>query len=124
MTARMLRSTGVETDEAAIDRFIAQEHAFISTDDNLYLEFSTPRANADESLLPAAAERAARRQVGDVDLELHQLEAATIVPQERRQPTPQAATDLALLLRAPEAEEFLALRKRRRGAAPAGAAPD
>jgi nitrate reductase gamma subunit len=30
---------------------------------------------------------------------------------------------LALLLRAPEAEEFLALRKRRRGAAPAGAAP-
>lgn len=41
-------------DEAAIDRLIAQEHAFISTDDNLYLEFSTPRANADESLLQEA----------------------------------------------------------------------
>ncbi|MBL8920820.1 MAG: fused MFS/spermidine synthase [Myxococcaceae bacterium] len=49
-------------DEAGLERFVDEEakawgrprEQLISSDDNLYLEFSTPRANADESLLQEA----------------------------------------------------------------------
>ncbi|MBE2252146.1 MAG: fused MFS/spermidine synthase [Myxococcus sp.] len=49
-------------DEAGVERFVEEEARrwgrsgaqLISTDDNLYLEFSTPRANADESLMQEA----------------------------------------------------------------------
>lgn len=51
----LLSLTGhVLLDEAGIDRLIAEERPRLSTDDNLLLEFSTPRANADDSLLQAA----------------------------------------------------------------------
>lgn len=59
----LLTLTGsVLLDEAGVERLIDEEakawgrtrDALISTDDNLYLEFSTPRANADESLLQEA----------------------------------------------------------------------